>query len=138
MDRNAWILHVEDDPIDAESLRRAFARCGISNPLHRVARAEEALSWLGGHQGGPTLHGIVLLDLGMPGIGGLGFLRHRQSDSELRRVPAVVLTGSNHERDRRLSYELGASGYVVKPIDAEEFVEAVRVIGRYWTLCELT
>lgn len=136
MDSSAWILHVEDDEIDAESLRRAFSRCSIANPLRTARSAEQALSWVREGRGEAAAPGLILLDLNMPGVGGLAFLRELKADPELRCIPVVVLTGSNHEADRRLAYESGAAGYVVKPIDPEEFVRAVQVVERYWALCE--
>jgi CheY-like chemotaxis protein len=137
MDRKACILHVEDDPIDVINLERAFARCGIANPIRRASNGEEALALLRGEQGAPGLRpGVILLDLGMPLMSGLEFLREVKSDPELRRIPIVVLTASRHESDLALAYELGAAGYVVKPIDFEEFVAALGTVGRYWALCE--
>ena len=138
MDRSAPILHVEDDPIDVSNVQRAFSRCGIGNPLRPARSGEEALDVLRGKQGDPELRpGIILLDLSMPGMDGLEFLQRAKADPELRRIPVVVLTASNHDTDRRRAYELGAAGYVVKPIDFEAFVRAVQVVERYWALCAL-
>jgi len=138
MDPSVPILHVEDDPIDILNLRRAFSRCGIANPVRAAVNGEEALALLRGTRGeARSRPGLILLDLSMPAMGGLDFLRRAKADTELRQIPVVVLTASNHESDRRLAYELGASGYVVKPMDFDEFVRAVQVVERYWSLCEL-
>ena len=138
MDRNVPILHVEDDPVDVGNLQRACAREGVRNPLWAVGNGEEALALLRGE--GPRAReprpGLILLDLSMPVMGGLEFLRAVKSDPELRRIPTVVLTTSNHEADRRNAYELGAAGYLVKPIEFDRFAEVVAAIERYWTLCE--
>jgi CheY-like chemotaxis protein len=138
MDRSASILQVDDDPIDVLNLRRAFSRCGVANPLRTAPTGEDALALLRGERGGAGLRpGIILLDLSMPGMGGLAFLRNVKADPELRRIPIIVLTASSHDSDKSLAYELGAAGYVVKPIDFDEFVRAVHLVERYWTLCEL-
>jgi len=139
MDRNVPILHVEDDPVDVANLQRACARLGIRNPLRSVPNGEEALDLLRGKDSDERepRPGLILLDLSMPVMGGLEFLREVKSDPALRTIPTVVLTASNHESDRRQAYELGAAGYVVKSIDLDRFVEAVGVIERYWALCEI-
>ena len=137
MDRSASILHVEDDPIDVANLQRACSRCGITNPLRTASSGEKALALLrGAHGEDPLRPGLILLDLNLPGMGGLGLLRTIKTDPRLRAIPVVVLTSSRHDSDRCLAYELGASGYVVKPIDFEEFVRAVQIVERYWNLCE--
>lgn len=137
VDRRTPILHVEDDPVDVVNLRRAFSRCGIANPLHAVSSGAEALALLRARSAetGPR-PGLILLDLGMPDRGGLELLRELKSDPDLRAIPVIVVTASQHARDRRGAYELGAAGYVVKPIEFESFVRAVQTVGRYWALCE--
>jgi CheY-like chemotaxis protein len=136
MEGTAPVLHVEDDPIDVGNLRRAFSRCGIANPIWTAANGEEALVLLRAAQGKPGLQpGIILLDLGMPLMGGLEFLREIKSDVELRGIPVVILTASRHPSDLRRAYELGAAGYVVKPLDFDAFTRAVGTIERYWALC---
>jgi CheY-like chemotaxis protein len=132
------ILHVEDDPVDVGNLRRAFSRCGIANPLRAAATGAEALAILRARSGetGPR-PGLILLDLSMPDRGGLDLLQELKSDPDLRAIPVIVVTASQHARDRRGAYELGAAGYVVKPIEFERFVLAVQTLGRYWELCEL-
>jgi CheY-like chemotaxis protein len=138
MEGSALILYVEDDPIDVGNLQRAFSRCGIANPLRSVPSAGEALSLLRGAPGGARLRpAIILLDLGLPGMGGLELLRELKSDPALRGIPIVVLSASRHDRDLETAYQLGVAGYVVKPMDFEGFVRAVAAVERYWALCEL-
>ena len=139
MDRNVPILHVEDDPVDVANLQRAWARLGIRNPLRPVPNGGEALDLLRGKDSDERepRPGLILLDLSMPVMGGLEFLREVKSDPALRTIPTIVLTASNQERERRQAYELGAAGYVVKSIDLDRFVEAVGAIERYWALCEV-
>ena len=139
MNRSVPILHVEDDPVDVGNLRRACARLGVRNPVWAVGNGEQALDLLRGkgpHAGEPR-PGLILLDLSMPVMSGLEFLRAVKSDPELRVIPAVVLTASNHQADRRNAYELGAAGYLVKPIEFDRFAEVVAAIERYWALCEV-
>jgi len=138
MDENALILQVEDDPIDVGNLRRAFSRCGIANPLRSVASAADALALLRGTPGGARVRpAIILLDIALPGTGGLDLLREIKSDPGLRGIPVVVLSASRHDRDLETAYQLGVAGYVVKPMDFEGFVRAVAAVERYWALCEL-
>ncbi len=138
MDASAEILHVEDDPIDVENFRRAFALCGGVNPVRAVGNGVEALALLRGAGGGAGLRpGIILLDLSMPALGGLELLRLLKSEAELRSIPVVVLSASQHDRDLRAAYALGAAGYVVKPMDFAGFVRAIAAVERYWALCEI-
>ena len=138
MEASRIILHVEDDPVDAGNLERAFARRGIGNPILCVPNGERALAFL--RQAGcdqVRRLGIILLDLGMPVMGGLELLEQVKRDPQLRRIPVVVLTASNRDDERRRAYDLGVAGYVVKPIEFDAFAEVVDVIRRYWTVCEL-
>ena len=138
MDAGALILHVEDDPIDVGNLRRAFSRCGVANPVRSVPDAADALALLRGTGGEARLRpGIILLDLGLSGIGGLKFLREVKSDPALRGIPVVVLSASRHDHDLEAAYRIGVAGYVVKPMDFEGFVRAVAAVQQYWALCEI-
>jgi CheY-like chemotaxis protein len=138
LDASAVILHVEDDPIDVGNLRRALALCGAANPVRAVTNGAEAWGLLHGAEGGhPLRPGIILLDLSMPVQGGLEFLGQLKSEPALRSIPVVVLSASRHDRDLRAAYELGAAGYVVKPIDFDGFVRAIATVERYWALSEI-
>lgn len=130
------VLYVEDDPVDLMSLRRAFRQCGVNNRLYNAAHGEAALALLHAATAREAPPGLILLDLNMPVMSGLEFLAIQKSDAELRRIPTVVLTSSSQESDRRRSYELGAAGFVAKPIEFEAFVRVVETIDRYWKLCE--
>jgi CheY-like chemotaxis protein len=137
MDASTPILCVEDDPLDVENLKRAFALLEITNPLLTARNGKEALDLLRAEgETGPQLPGLVLLDLGMPIMAGLQFLAELKNDARLRSIPVVVLSGSNREVERRQAYQLGAAGYVLKPIRFDDFVAVVGRIQRYWTLCE--
>lgn len=129
------ILLVEDDTIDAMTVRRAFRDLKVSNPVAHVSNGEEALAYLQDPQLEPPC--VVLLDLNMPKMSGTEFLRVVKSDPAYQRIPIVVLTTSNEERDVVESFRLCVAGYIVKPVDYKKFVEAIRMIDVYWTLSEL-
>lgn len=129
------ILHVENDPIDVVNVQRALARLEFSIPVATARNGKEALELL--RASGPddaAQARLVLLDLGMPIMGGLEFLEELKADAALRAIPVVVLTASDRDEERRRAYELGVAGYVVKPLPFDEFVAAVDLVLRYWTL----
>lgn len=143
MRNNIPILLVEDDQVDVMTVRRAFKKSRITNPLHVVTNGEEALAYLSraGPYGDPESSprpGIILLDLNMPVMNGVEFLKEVKADGDLRRIPVIVLTTSREEEDRVESFNLSVAGYVIKPMEFDKFVEAVRLIDLYWTLSELS
>ena len=129
------ILLVEDDTIDAMTVRRAFKELNVSNPLAHALNGEEALLHLR-HDANENPC-VILLDLNMPKMNGVEFLQIAKDDPTLKKIPVVVLTTSNEERDIIESFKLGVAGYIVKPVDYQKFVEAIRTIDLYWTLSEL-
>ena len=137
MNRNKIILLVEDNPDDVELTLRAFRKCGIANEIVVVSNGVEALDYLfltGSHAGrDPSANPeVVLLDLKLPKIGGLEVLRRMRADEQTRRIPVVVLTSSNEERDILESYDLGANSFVRKPVDFAQFLQAANQLGMYW------
>lgn len=129
------ILLVEDDTIDAMTVKRAFKELKVINPLAHALNGEDALAYL--RQQGGEHPCVILLDLNMPKMNGVEFLRIAKDDPLLKKIPVVVLTTSNEERDIIESFKLGVAGYIVKPVDYCKFVEAIRTIDLYWTLSEL-
>jgi CheY-like chemotaxis protein len=129
------ILLVEDDNVDAMTVKRALRDLNIVNSLIHKLNGEEALSYL--RSNGNELPCIVLLDLNMPKMTGIEFLEIVKVDNELKNIPVVVLTTSKDERDIVNSFQLNVAGYIVKPVDYKEFVEAIRKVNMYWTLSEL-
>jgi two-component system response regulator len=131
------ILLVEDNPDDAELTMRAFAKAKIANQIVHVTDGQEALDYLfstGAHadrdpEAAPTM---VLLDLNLPRLNGLDVLKAMRADPRTRRVPVVMLTSSNEERDLIASYDLGANSFVRKPVDFAQFLEAAQQLGMYW------
>ncbi len=126
---------VEDDEVDAMTVRRALKELHVKNPLARAENGEEALAYL--RQPGQVMPCLILLDLNMPVMGGIEFLQVAKQDATLRRIPVVVLTTSEEQQDKVASFDLGVAGYIRKPVDYRQFVEAVRQIDAYWTLSEL-
>jgi CheY-like chemotaxis protein len=134
--RELHILLVEDDEIDVMNVRRAFERNHITNPLQVASNGVEALELL--RDGSfPEPRRLVLLDLNMPKMNGLEFLRAVRADPALRSLSIVVLTTSNEERDKVEAYRLNVAGYLVKPVRFGDFVELMATLNRYWTLVEL-
>ncbi|MGR3311383.1 MAG: response regulator [Candidatus Brocadiales bacterium] len=130
------ILLVEDDSVDAMTVKRALKEIKVTNQLDIVGNGEEALVFLRNEKNGKP--GIILLDLNMPKMNGLEFLKVAKQDDQLKKIPVIVLTTSREEQDRIESFSLGVAGYMIKPVDYLQFVEVVRAIDLYWTLSELS
>lgn len=133
------ILLVEDNPTDAELTIRALNKHHLANNLIHVKDGQAALDFLfatGPYAGRNTneLPKVVLLDLKLPKIGGIEVLRQIRSDERTKLVPVVVLTSSHEDRDVIETYDLGANSYIVKPVEFDNFSEAVRNMGMYWLL----
>lgn len=135
MRRDKPILLVEDDEVDQMTVKRALKDIHITNRLDIAGDGEEALKFLKDDRNQKP--GIILLDLNMPRMNGIEFLTEIKKDAELMRIPVVVLTTSVEEQDKVNSYNLGVSGYMLKPVDYSQFVEVVKTIDLYWTLSEL-
>ncbi|MDX2283673.1 MAG: response regulator [Bacteroidia bacterium] len=131
------ILLVEDNPSDIDLTRRAFEKSHILNPLAVAEDGQEALDYLfgtGAYAGRDPadLPALILLDLKLPIINGLEVLRKIREDERTRRLPVVILTSSREEQDVAMGYDLGVNSYIRKPVDFQQFVEAVRQLGLYW------
>jgi CheY-like chemotaxis protein len=129
------ILLVEDNPKDVVLTERAFRQSNLANELRVVRDGAEALEYLFGTGAGtdaapaPTL---VLLDLKLPKVDGLEVLRRIRAEPRTHRLPVVILTSSSEERDLVHGYDLGANSYIRKPVDFEQFADAVKSLGLYW------
>ena len=134
--RALHILLVEDDEVDVMNVRRAFDRNKIANPLHVAENGLVALQML---RDGRVPEGrrLVLLDLNMPKMNGIEFLREIRSDPALASISVVVLTTSNEERDKIEAYKLNVAGYLLKPVTFSNFVELTATLNKYWTLVEM-
>lgn len=134
------ILLVEDDEVDVMNVQRAFKKNNITNPLYFATNGIEALVMLrgiGNTQAFPRERRMILLDLNMPKMNGIEFLRELRADLELKSIPVIVLTTSNEDRDKVEAYNLNVAGYILKPVTFSNFVEAVGTLNKYWTLSEI-
>jgi CheY-like chemotaxis protein len=129
------VLLVEDDNVDAMTVKRALKDLNVVNPLIHRLNGEEALEYLKGEDNKKPC--IILLDLNMPRMNGIEFLQVVKTNDRLKKIPIVVLTTSREERDKIDSFKLGVAGYMLKSIDYKDFVEIIRTISLYWTLSEL-
>ncbi len=139
-DNKISILLVEDDEVDVMNIQRAFKKNHITNPLHVVGNGLEALARLRGTDKQEKLHPtpkIILLDINMPKMNGIEFLTKLRADPELRAISVFVLTTSDEEKDRVAAYDMNVAGYILKPVESDKFMEAVRILDVFWSLIEL-
>ena len=128
------ILLVEDNPNDVELALHALKKNNLTNRIEVVRDGEEALDFIFGNGIDSNHPKVILLDLKLPKVDGLEVLKRLKSDPQTRSIPVVMLTSSAEERDIVKSYQLGVNNYIVKPLDFEQFTEAVRHLGLYWLL----
>jgi CheY-like chemotaxis protein len=137
--KDVVILLVEDNPDDEALTLRAMHKNRLSNPVVVAHDGVEALDYLFAtgeysSRDASDLPAVILLDLKLPKLDGLEVLRRLRANEKTRLIPVVVLTTSNEERDIVNSYSLGANSYVRKPVDFEQFTDAVGKLGMYWLL----
>lgn len=135
---NRPILLAEDSPDDQVLMLRALKKKNITNPVVIANDGVEALDYLlgAGSRAGqdPLRPAVVLLDMKMPKLGGLDVLERMRREPSIKHIPVVILTSSDEEQDKMNSYELGANSFVRKPVDFNEFAEAMGKLGMYWIL----
>ncbi|TLY39269.1 MAG: response regulator [Nitrospirae bacterium] len=139
LEKFVQILLVEDNPDDVELTLHAFQKHHLANRVHVVRDGAEALEFLfrtSAYKDRRTEDSpqLVLLDLKLPKVDGLEVLRRMKADPRNRMIPVVMLTSSREDRDITESYRLGVNSYIVKPVNFEQFTEAVRQLGLYWLL----
>ena len=133
------ILLVEDDEVDVMNVKRAFKKNNITSPLYVAPNGLEALLILRG-KGElqiPKQRRLILLDLNMPKMNGIEFLRELRADLEIKHIPVVVLTTSNEDRDKVEAYNLNVAGYILKPVTFSNFLEVTATLDKYWNLSEM-
>ena len=132
MDDRRPILLVEDNPMDVDLTRRAFAKRHIVNVLEVARDGEEALDWIARWDAGHAQPVVILLDLKLPRVSGLEVLRQLKAHADYGRIPVVVLTTSREDTDVASAYALGVNSYIVKPVEFEKFIEVAAQIDLYW------
>jgi CheY-like chemotaxis protein len=129
------ILLVEDDTVDAMTVKRALRDLKVANPVTHVTDGEEALGRL--RDPSKARPCLILLDINMPRMNGIEFLKAVKADTVLQHIPVVMLTTSTNDRDIIQSFHLSAAGYMIKPVDYKQFVETIRTIDTYWRLSRM-
>ncbi len=132
------ILIVDDSPKDVELAISALREKNLANEVIVAEDGEEALDYLyrrGNYadyeKGNPA---VILLDIKMPKMNGIELLKHIKADPEFQYIPVIMVTSSREEKDLIESYKLGANSYVVKPVDIEKFIDAIKAVGQYWAV----
>jgi CheY-like chemotaxis protein len=132
------LLLVEDDEVDVQGLKRAFAKSRIGNPITVARDGIEALEFLRGENGRPKLSKphLILLDLNMPRMNGIEFLKAIRADEDLKRSVVFMITTSKDEEDKARAYDQNVAGYIVKQDPANTFMQAVALMEHYWKIVE--
>jgi len=130
------ILLVEDDEVDIMTVKRAFAKNNITNPLFVAHNGLEALELLR-KDDIPARRRLILLDVNMPKMNGIEFLRELRADPQLQQASVVMMTTSNEERDRIEAFKFNVAGYLLKPVTFQQFAEVMSTINKYWALMEM-
>ncbi|MFH1371770.1 MAG: response regulator [Planctomycetota bacterium] len=129
------IMLVEDDSVDAMTVKRALKDLKVSNPFVHQVNGEEALKYLRTDENNKPC--VILLDLNMPKMNGIEFLKIAKADAVFRQIPVIVLTTSKDDHDKIESFQFSVAGYIVKPTDYKKFVDAMKTVDLYWSLSEL-
>jgi two-component system response regulator len=136
-DQRADILLVEDNPNDIKLTLHAFKSANLANSVHVARDGVEALEFIFGaalntDEAIPEKPKLILLDLKLPKLDGHEVLKRLKDDQRTCGIPVVMLTSSSEEKDVMQTYQVGANSYIIKPVDFEQFTEAIRDIGKYW------
>ena len=129
------ILIIDDDLVDAMTIKRAFKDIDVANRIDLVGNGEEALEFLRDEENEKPC--LIFLDLNMPKMSGIELLRIIRKDENLNMIPVIILTTSKDEHDKINLFKLGIAGYMVKPVDYMKFVDVMETIKNYWTYSEL-
>ena len=130
------ILLIEDDEVDVLNVQRAFRKNNLGHKLHIAKNGLEALNMLKGDRAKPLnpLPKIILLDINMPKMNGIEFLKALRQDDELKRINVFILTTSDEMTDRSQAYDLNVAGYIIKPLEFSEFVQTIYTLNQFWEL----
>jgi CheY-like chemotaxis protein len=134
MEKVLKILLVEDNLIEIMKMKRTISLLKLKHTIHEAKNGEEALNFL---EDKANIPDIILLDLNMPKINGIEFLRIIKKDEDLKHIPTIILTTSSNQKDLLECYKTGMSGYVLKPLKYEDYVKKIEVVLSYWSVNEL-
>ncbi len=126
------ILLVEDDQVDVMTVKRSLKQLHVINPLFVTHNGEEALEYLNAENS--ELPCFILLDINMPKMSGLEFLKKIKKQIGFHDIPVIMLTSSMEQQDIDRSFELEISGYILKPVEYEQFVDSISILNAYWTV----
>jgi CheY-like chemotaxis protein len=129
------ILLVEDDEVDVMNVKRAFKKNNIRNELSVAGDGVEALEMLNSEI--TPLPRIIILDINMPKMNGIEFLKVLRADEKLKNISVFVMTTSNEDNDKIDAYNLNVAGYILKPLSFEKFITSVSTLNNFWQLCEM-
>jgi CheY-like chemotaxis protein len=129
------ILLVEDDEVDVMNVKRAFSKNNIKNELFVAGNGVEALEML--RTTIVPLPRIIILDINMPKMNGIEFLKNLRDDEALKNISVFVMTTSNEDSDKINAYNLNVAGYILKPLSFEKFISSVATLKNFWSLCEM-
>lgn len=131
---NQPILLVEDNPLDIDLTKRAFAVSKLTNPIELARDGEEALGYIQMWENGHPSPVVILLDLKLPRVSGLEVLGILKNHPVFKTIPVVILTTSSETSDIETAYQLGVNSYIVKPVDFDKFMEVAKQIELYWSV----
>jgi CheY-like chemotaxis protein len=134
MEKILKVLLVEDNLIEIMKMKRTISFLKLKHTIYEAKNGEEALSFLEDRTNMPD---IILLDLNMPKINGIEFLKILKKDEDLKHIPTIILTTSSNQKDLLECYRTGMSGYILKPLKYEDYVKKIEVVLSYWSLNEL-
>ena len=138
-EKKITLLHIEDDSVDKMVVERVLKKMDIISVVHHAENGEDAINKLKGLNGeeklSPTPQ-VILLDINMPKMNGLEFLKELRSDPELKHISVYMVTTSNDESDVAGAYEYNVAGYILKPVDIAHFEGTFKLITDFWRLCE--
>lgn len=138
-DQSINLMLVDDDEVDIQDIQRTFQKNNINNPLHIATNGLDALNMLLGKAGEQKLHPtpkIIILDINMPKMNGIEFMKTIRSNNKLKSLLIFILTTSNNEQDKIDAYNLNVAGYIIKPFQFSDFKEVVSALHHYWNLLE--
>ncbi len=133
------ILHIEDDQVDRMVVERVIKRLNIASHLYHAPNGEEALDLLRGENGQKKpdpMPQVVLVDINMPRLNGIEFLKELREDNDLKHLNVFVVTTSNDDEDKKQAYFYNAAGYILKPVDINQFESTFKILADFWKLCE--